>query len=272
MNLGQIGVWRRRQEGSDDLAELEALGFTAFWIGSSPSLAEAREFLERSSTLMIATGILNVWEHEPADVAAQHAELVRDFPDRFLLGIGVGHPERTAAYKTPLATMTAFFDGLDAGPEPVPTDRRAGAALGSKMLDLVAERALGAHTYFVPPEHTRLAREQLGPDALIATEVAVVVETDDDAAREAARAYAELYLGASNYRRNLRRLGFTDADIDGGGSDRLIDAVIPHGSADAIADVVRAHLDAGADHVCVQPVGHGHAPMADYRALAAALL
>jgi probable F420-dependent oxidoreductase len=272
MDLGKIGVWRRRQEGSHDLAELEALGFTAFWVGSSPSLAQAREFLERSSTLTIATGILNVWQHEPGDVAAQHAELVRDFPDRFLLGIGVGHPEATAGYRTPLATMSRFFDGLDAAPQPVPKTQRAAAALGSKMLDLVGARSLGAHTYFVPPEHARLAREQLGPEALVATEVAVVVETDDDAARAAARSYAALYLGASNYRRNLERLGYTDADIDGGGSDRLIDAVIPHGSPEAIAETVRAHLDAGADHVCLQPVGHGEAPLADYRALAAALL
>jgi probable F420-dependent oxidoreductase len=272
MNLGKIGVWRRRQEGSQDLAELEALGYTAFWVGSSPSLAETREFLERSSALTVATGILNVWQHEPADVAAQHAELVRDFPERFVLGIGVGHPEATAEYASPLAKMTGFFDGLDAAPQPVPRTQRAAAALGPKMLDLVAERSLGAHTYFVTPEHTRLAREQLGPDPLIATEIAVVVETDDDAARRAARAYGAMYLGASNYRRNLRRLGFTGADIDGGGSDRLIDAVIPHGSAQEIAETVRAHLDAGADHVCVQPVGHGDAPMADYRALAAALL
>ena len=272
MNLGKIGVWRRRQDGSHDLAELEALGFTAFWVGSSPSLAQAREFLEHSSTLTVATGILNVWQHEAADVAAQHAELVRDFPDRLLLGIGVGHPEATAEYQTPLAEMRAFFDGLDAAPHPVPKDQRIAAALGPKMLDLVAERSLGAHPYFVPPEHTRLAREQLGSAALIATEVAVVVETDDAKARAAARAYAKLYLGASNYRRNLKRLGYTDADIDDGGSDRLIDAVVPHGSEEAIAEAVRAHFDAGADHVCVQPVGHGEAPMADYRALAAALI
>jgi probable F420-dependent oxidoreductase len=271
MDLGKIGIWRRRQEGLDDLSEIEALGYTAFWVGSSPSLAEAREFLERSSTLTIATGILNVWQHEPADVATQHAELTRDFPDRFLLGIGVGHPEATAEYRTPLATMTAFFDGLDSAAPPVARDQRVGAALGPKMLDLVAHRALGVHTYFVPPEHTRLAREQLGPDALIAAEVAVVVETDAEVARKAARAYAEMYLAASNYRRNLKRVGFADGDIDGGGSDRLIDAVIPHGTPEQIAETVRAHLDAGADHVCVQPVGHGHAPTADYRALAGAL-
>jgi probable F420-dependent oxidoreductase len=272
VDLGQIGIWRRRQEGLDDLGELEALGYTAFWVGSSPSLAQAREFLERSSTLTIATGILNVWQHEPDDVAAQHAELTRDFPDRFLLGIGVGHPEATPEYEAPLDTMRAFFDGLDAAPQPVPNDQRCAAALGPKMLDLVGERSLGAHTYFVIPEHTRIARERLGPDALIATELAVVLETDADTAREAARAYAQLYLGASNYRRNLERLGFSHADIDGGGSDRLIDAVIPHGTPEQIAETVRAHLDAGADHVCLQPVGHGEAPMADYRALAGVLL
>jgi probable F420-dependent oxidoreductase len=271
MDLGQIGIWRRRQEGLDDLRELEALGYSAFWVGSSPSLAQAREFLERSSTLTIATGILNVWQHDPADVAAAHAELTRDFPDRFLLGIGVGHPEATPEYRDPLDKMRVFFDRLDTAPQPVPTDRRCAAALGPKMLDLVGERSLGAHTYFVTPEHTRIARERLGPDGLVATELAVVVEVDDEAAREAARSYAALYLGASNYRRNLKRLGFADADIDGGGSDRLIDAVIPHGTPEQIAETVRAHLDAGADHVCLQPVGHGHAPMADYRALAAAL-
>jgi probable F420-dependent oxidoreductase len=271
MDLGKIGIWRRRQEGLDDLAEIEALGYTAFWVGSSPSLAQAREFLEASTTLTIATGILNVWQHEPADVAAQHADLARDFPDRFLLGIGVGHPEATAEYRTPLATMTAFFDGLDAAPEPVAREQRVAAALGPKMLDLVAQRSLGTHTYFVPPDHTRLAREQLGPDALIATEVAVVLETDHEVARQAARAYAGMYLAASNYRRNLLRLGFTQQDIDGGGSDRLIDVVVPHGTPEQIAETVRGHLDAGADHVCVQPVGHGHAPTADYRALAGAL-
>jgi len=271
MNLGQIGIWRRRMEGSDDLHELEALGYTAFWVGSSPSVADARVFLERSSTLTVATGILNVWQHEPADVAAQHAELTRDYPDRFVLGIGIGHPEATAEYMAPMATMTAFFDGLDAAPQPVPKDQRIAAALGPNMLTLAAERSLGAHTYFVPPEHTRLARKQLGPEPFIATEVAVVVETDDDAAREAARVYAKMYLGASNYRRNLKRLGFTADDIDGRGSDRVIDEVIPHGTPEQIAQVVRAHLDVGANHVCLQPVGHGDAPIDDYRALAAAL-
>jgi probable F420-dependent oxidoreductase len=272
MELGQIGIWRRRQGGVVALDELEALGYGTFWIGSSPSLADARPFLEASSTLTIATGILNIWRHEPADVAADHAELRRAFPDRFLLGIGVGHPEATSEYRRPLAAMTSFLDGLDAAPEPVAREERVAAALGPKMLRLAAERTLGAHPYFVPVEHTRLARETIGPDALLAPEVAVVVEPDPETARRHAREYAQTYLQASNYTRNLLRLGFTEDDIAGGGSDRLIDAVIPHGSAGAVAEAVRAHFDAGADHVSVQPLGHGPMPMDDYRALAGVLL
>jgi probable F420-dependent oxidoreductase len=272
MQLGQIGIWRRRHDGAGAVAEIEALGFTTLWVGGSPSLAQAKPFLEASSTLTVATGILNVWQHEPADVAEQRAELVREFPGRFLLGIGVGHPEATAEYTSPLARMRAFFDGLDAAPEPVPREERVAAALGPRMLELAAQRSLGTHTYFVTLEHTRFAREQVGPDALVAPELAVVVESDDDAAREAAREYAALYLGRRNYTTNLLRFGFTERDIADGGSDRLIDAVIPHGSAERIADAVRAHLDAGADHVALQPLGHGAAPVADYEALARALL
>ena len=272
MELGQIGIWRRRQAGVEGLDEIEALGYGTFWIGSSPSVAQARPFLEHSSTLTVATGILNIWQHEPAEVAAGHAELRRAFPDRFLLGIGVGHPEATSEYRRPLSAMRAFFDGLDAAPEPVAREERVAAALGPKMLQLAVERSVGAHPYFVPVEHTRFARETLGPEALLAPEVAVVVEPDAETARRHARDYAKTYLAASNYTRNLLRLGFTERDLADGGSDRLIDAVIPHGSAGAVAEAVRAHLDAGADHVCLQPLGHGPAPLDDYRALARALL
>ena len=272
MELGRIGVWRRRHDGVDGVAEIEALGYGTLWVGGSPSVQEARPFLERSSTPTVATGILNVWQHEPSDVAAQRAELARAFPGRFLLGIGVGHPEATAEYVGPLAKMSAFFDGLDAAPEPVPEDERVAAALGPKMLDLAARRSLGTHTYFVTPEHTRFARERVGRDVLIAPELAVVVEADVEAARAVAREYAALYLGRSNYTNNLLRFGFTERDVADGGSDRLIDAVVPHGSAEAVAEAVRAHLDAGADHVALQPLGHGGAPVADYEALARALL
>jgi probable F420-dependent oxidoreductase len=269
MALGQIGIWRRRQAGVDALEEIEALGYGTFWIGSSPAVEDARPFLEHTSTLTIATGILNVWRHEPAGVAAAQADLRREFPGRFLLGVGIGHPEATREYRKPLATMRAFFDGLDATPQPVPREERILAALGPKMLALAAERSLGAHPYFTPPEHTRIARETVGPDAVVATEVAVVVEPDAERAREQARTYAATYLGTSNYVRNLERLGFTERDLADGGSDRLIDSVVPHGTAGAVAEAVRAHLDAGADHVCLQPLGQR---VEDYRALARELL
>jgi probable F420-dependent oxidoreductase len=266
VNLGRIGIWRLRHHGTAGVDEIEALGYSTLWLGSSPSTDDARPYLQATSALTVATGILNVWQHEPAAVAAGHAELQRDFPGRFLLGIGIGHPEATNDYTRPLATMRAFFDGL----EQVPREERIAAALGPKMLDLAAERSLGAHTYFVTPDHTRAARERIGPDAVIAPELAVVVETDRDTARGIAREYATGYLARRNYTSNLKRLGFADEDLAGGGSDRVIDAVIPHGSAEEIADAVHAHLDAGADHVCLQPLG-AH-PGADYRALAAALI
>jgi probable F420-dependent oxidoreductase len=168
--------------------------------------------------------------------------------------------------------MRTFFDGLDAAPTPVPCDQRLAAALGPKMLDLAAERSLGTHPYFIDVQHTRFARERVGQDALVAPEVAVVVEPDPETAREHAREYAASYLRMSNYTNNLRRFGYTDRDLEDGGSDRLIDAVIPHGDAARVVDAVRAHLEAGADHVCVQPLGHGPEPLDDYRALARELL
>jgi probable F420-dependent oxidoreductase len=272
MDLGRIGVWRLHREGTDALAELEAFGYGAFWVGGSPSVADARPFLEQSTTLTIATGIVNVWQHEAADVAGRRAELERDFPGRFLLGVGIGHPERTTGYASPLARMDEFLDRLDTTGQPVPRDLRIAAALGPKMLALAARRSLGAHTYFTTPEHTRFAREQVGPQALVVPELAVMVEADDETARSAARDYAAPYLRLRNYTRNLLRFGFTERDLADGGSDRLVDAVIPHGSPERIAEAVRAHLDAGADHVALQPLGRGPAPVADYRALAAALL
>jgi probable F420-dependent oxidoreductase len=228
-------------------------------------------FLEASRTITIATGILNVWQHEPADVAAALADTRGAFPGRFLLGVGIGHPEATSDYSRPLATMRAFCGGLASAPQPVPQDELVLAALGPKMLDLAKERALGTHTYFVPPEHTRFARERLGPDALVAPEVAVVVEPDPEAARAIARRYAKLYLGLTNYTRNLLEFGFTKADIADGGSDRLIDAVIPHGTPEQIAAALDEHFAAGASHVCIQPLGHDEPPVDDYRALAGVL-
>jgi probable F420-dependent oxidoreductase len=270
--LGRIGVWRRHQQGLDAVGQIEALGYSTLWVGGSPSLGQVRPFLERSSTMTIATGILNIWRHDPAAVAAGHVDLTDAFPGRFLLGIGVGHPEATSDYTRPVKAMGEFVDGLDAADPPVPRDVRIAAALGPKMLDLAAERSIGTHPYFTTPEHTRFARERIGPDHVVAPEVAVVVETDPGVAREKAREYAASYLRLSNYTLNLLRFGFDESDIADGGSDRLIDTVIPHGSPEAIAEAVRAHFDAGADHVCLQPLGHGAWPMDDYRALAEVLL
>src|SRR6201989_1169003 len=143
MDLGTIGIWRRHQDGLEGVAEIEAAGFGTLWVGGSPSLEQVRAYLERSSAITVATGILNVWMHDPVDVAAQRAQVARDLSGRCLLGVGVGHPEATAEYQSPLAKLTTFFDGLDAAPDPVPQDERAAAALGPKMLDLVARRSLG---------------------------------------------------------------------------------------------------------------------------------
>jgi probable F420-dependent oxidoreductase len=271
-SLGRIGIWRRHQEGAEGVAELEELGFGALWLGGSPGPADVGPFLEGTRTLTIATGILNVWRHEPADVAAAHGRLNDEFGGRFLLGIGIGHPEATSEYRRPLATMRAFLDGLEAAERPVPRDELTVAALGPKMLDLAAARSLGAHPYFTSPEHTRFARERVGAGSLVAPEVTVVVEPDVGAARELARAFAARYLRLTNYAANLLRHGFTEDDLAGRGSDRVIDAVIPHGSAEQVAEAVQAHFDAGADHVCLQPVGHGGVPLEDYRALARVLI
>ncbi|RKQ87963.1 putative F420-dependent oxidoreductase [Solirubrobacter pauli] len=267
MELGRIGVWRSKRHGASDLDQIEALGYGAFWIGGSPSVEEARPFLEASSSITVATGILNIWEHEPEAVTAAQRQLAADFPDRFLLGIGVGHPEATSDYTRPLKAMREFFDGLD-----VPKEQLAAAALGPKMLDLAAERSLGTHPYFITVDHTKFARERVGEGVLVAPEVGVVLEEDPETARKHAREFAKLYLGLSNYTNNLLKFGFTERDIADGGSDRLIDAVIPHGSAEQIAEAVRAHLEAGADHVCLQVLGHGPQPTRDYEALAKALL
>jgi probable F420-dependent oxidoreductase len=275
MELGKFGVWTSYhaigEENAGEAARLvEDLGFGTFWLGGSPKVPQTRPLLEAGSRLVVATGILNVWANEPASVAAEYHEMAAEFPDRLLLGIGIGHPEATSEYTRPLKSMRQFLDGIDASDTPVPRDRRCLAALAPKMLELSAERSLGAHTYFVPVEHTRAVREQLGAGPLIATEVACVIDTDEARAREAARHYAKLYLGLRNYTSNLLRHGFDESDISDGGSDRLIDAVVPHGSAEEIVAVARSHFEAGADHVCFQPVGVTGIPREQWSALAAA--
>jgi probable F420-dependent oxidoreductase len=188
-----------------------------------------------------------------------------------MLGIGIGHAEATSDYRRPLASMRTFLDGLDGSPVPPPLGERCLAALGPKMLDLAGERTAGTHTYFVPVEHTRLARSRLGPGKLVAPELACVLGKDPVRMKAVARDYAKLYLGLRNYTQNLLELGFADADIAGGGSDRLIDAIIPQGSAGQIGETVGAHLEAGAEHVCVQPLGEAGIPRESWTALAKVL-
>src|SRR3954465_6987111 len=277
MDIGRIGVWTSYRpfgiERAGEAAKLaEQLGYSAWWVGGSPHVPDVRPILEATSTLVAATGILNVWINDPAETAAADAALRADFPDRFMLGIGIGHPEATSDYRRPLTSMRAFLDGLDAAPAPPPAGERCLAALGPKMLPLAAERTAGAHTYFVPVEHTRSARERLGPDKLIATEVACVVETDSAPAKAGAPEAPPLSLGLRNYTRNLLDFGFGEDDFADGGSDRLLGAIVPQGSAEHIAEVVGAHFDAGADHVCVQPLGEEGIPRASWTALAQALL
>lgn len=277
MKLGKLGVWttfgRIGEENAGAAAALvEECGYGTFWLGGSPRLPSVRPLLEATDGLTVGTAIVNIWEYEPKQLAAEYAELARDHADRLLVGIGVGHPEATGDYAKPLTAMSRFLDGLDAAPDPIPPASRCLAALGPRMLDLARERCAGAIPYFVPLGHTRFARERLGGGALLAPELACVLDTVPTGARASAREYATTYLGLRNYTANLKRFGFSEEDIDAGGSDRLIDAVIPQGSPEEVAAVIRAHLDAGADHVAVQPVGVDGVPAEEWRALAAELL
>jgi probable F420-dependent oxidoreductase len=277
MDIGQIGVWTSfRPFGSERAGEaaklVEQLGYGAWWVGGSPHVPDIRPVLEATSTLVAATGILNVWSNDPGETAAADASLRTDFPGRFMLGIGIGHREATSDYRRPLQTMREFLDGLDGSPTTPPATERCLAALGPKMLDLAGERTAGTHTYFTTVDHTRFARERLGAGKLVAPELACVVDTDPVRAKAVARDYAKLYLGLRNYTKNLLEFGFTERDFADGGSDRLIDAVIPQGSAAEIAAVVRAHLAAGADHVCLQPLGEEGIPRESWTALANVLV
>jgi probable F420-dependent oxidoreductase len=273
MQLGGFGLWTTYHAlGEDNVGAaatlVEALGYSALWLGGSPQLPALRPLLEATERIVVATGILNVWQSEPEQVAQEFAELDVEFPGRVLVGIGIGHPEATSEYTKPLTAMDEFLDGLDAAARPLPAERRCLAALGPRMLDLSAERSLGTHTYFVPVAHTRAARARLGPAALLAPELACVVDSGVDSGRVRARKYAKLYLGLGNYTRNLLDHGFGPPDISGGGSDRLIDAVVPHGSAEHVAAVAREHVAAGANHVCLQTAGVAGIPRSEWTALA----
>lgn len=254
-DLGRFGVWRHAYGLTPEFVQtLESYGYGTFWLGGSPpaDLKIPEQVLDASSTLVVATGITNIWTAPAVEVAESFHRLEAKHPGRFLLGIGVGHPEASKdVYRKPYEAVVEYLDVLDeAG---VPASRRVLAALGPKMLKLAADRSAGAHPYLTTPEHTREAREILGPDALLAPEHKFVINTDPAAAREIGRPpVAKPYLGLRNYVSNLKRLGFTDEDIADGGSDAVIDALVAHGDPDAIAARLREHLDAGADHVAAQ--------------------
>jgi probable F420-dependent oxidoreductase len=287
MELGRAGVWlgplslRPAAETREFVPELEALGYTAIWfgegVGTKECFTQAATLLAWTERAVVATGIANIYARDPMAMANGARTLADAYPGRFLLGIGVSHAPSVAQrghdYARPLATMRAYLDAMDEaifrGVEPVEPAPRVLAALGPKMLALAAGRTRGAHPYFTPPEHTAMAREVMGEGRLLAPEQAFVLETDPDQAREKARGHMTYYLALDNYRRNLLRLGFTDDDLDGGGSDRLVDAIVAWGDVDAVRDRVKAHLDAGADHVCVQAVGAD--PLQQLRLVAPAL-
>jgi probable F420-dependent oxidoreductase len=280
MELTKFGLWIGHT--TDEVhypraaALAEELGFGTLWLGGSPRLTQVRPMLEASDQIVIATGIVNVWTYDPAVLAAEFAEIEADFPGRVLLGIGVGHPEATQEYEKPLTKARHFLDGIAASEYPVPRERMVLAALGPKMLELSYERTLGAHPYFTTPEHTKYARERLGPDALLAPEQAVVVEDGDaGAALAVAKDYAGFYLALSNYANNIKRFGYDDAALADGGSRELIDEYVPQGPGEQLVGVVQAHLDAGANHVCVQTLsveGPRELPERPWRELAAALI
>jgi probable F420-dependent oxidoreductase len=265
-----------RGEAQDAVAELDELGFGAIWTPGAIDdriMDDVTALLGATRRAVIGTGIINVWKVTPAQVGAWWKGASEAERSRVLLGLGVSHGPIIEGWGKPIETMTAYLDGLDA--EGVPRDSLCLAALGPKMLALSAARTAGAHPYLVSAEHTAFARRVMGPDALLAPEVGVILETDPDKARTLARSWMENYLRLPNYRNAWKRLGFSEAETLEG-SDRLIDALFAWGSIDQIAARVQAHLDAGADHVALQvahgPPGDFSFPRAAWRELASALL
>jgi probable F420-dependent oxidoreductase len=253
--IGRYGVWTFGAPKPEQAAEIEKLGYGAVWIGGSPSgdLAYVDPILESTESLHVATGIINVWTAPAAEVAEAYHRIEDAHPGRFLLGVGIGHPEHTEEYRKPYDVLVEYLDALDAAK--VPTSRRVIAALGPKVLKLAAQRSAGAHPYLTTPQHTGEARNLIGPTVFLAPEHKVVLARDAEASRKIGRETVDFYLNLSNYLNNWKRLGFTDDDVAKPGSDRLIDAVVAHGTPDDIANRLKEHLDAGADHVAIQVLG-----------------
>ncbi len=290
--LGRVGLWSFDLERMTAAAEqryateAEALGFRALWIpeslGSKEVFAHVGLLLAATGGLVLASGIANIWARDPVAMANGARTLAEAYPGRFLLGIGVSHAGvveiRGQHYERPLAHMRHYLEGMDKAPfvgaQPAEPTPRVLAALGPQMLTLAAERAIGAHPYFVPVEHTPFARKTLGEGPLLAVEQAVALVSDPVVAREVARRHTKRYLALPNYTNNLRRLGFGDADLAGDGSDRLVDAIVAWGDAALIRRRVEAHLAGGADHVCIQVLRADLAadPLRELRELAPVML
>jgi probable F420-dependent oxidoreductase len=255
-NLGRFGSFGRGVT-PEQAKEIESLGYGAVWVGGSPpaELEWVEPILEQTTTLQVATGIVNIWT-APADAVAESFHRIDNaYPGRFLLGIGVGHPEAHTEYRKPYDALTEYLDRLDQ--HGVPANRRVLAALGPRVLKLSAERSAGAHPYLTTPEHTARARELIGTSAFLAPEHKVVLTTDADKAREVGRKALDIYFNLANYRNNWKRLGFGDEEITRPGSDRLVDALVAYGTTGAIAARLKEHLDAGADHVAIQVLTRG---------------
>ena len=267
--LGRIGIWSNTFERlpnakAGELARLvEGLGFGAIWfpeaVGSKEVFAQSALLLAASSRIVVAPGIANIFARDAFAMANGARTLAEAFPGRFVLGLGVSHAPAVGArggrYRRPVETMAAYLDAMGAAPitlRGAVTPPLLLAALGPRMLGLAATRAAGAHPYFVPIEHTPIARTALGPEPCLAVEVACVLETDPVVARTVARTYTTRYLELANYRNSLLRLGWPETDLANGGSDRLVDALVGWGEPARIAERVAAHHAAGADHVCVQ--------------------
>lgn len=281
MELGKTGVWWSgswKVEADPEVevaAALESLGYGAIWSsgGFNPGLSSRFErLLSATDHVVVASGIVNTWRASPEEIARAVADLEVRYPGRFMLGIGASHAALIESYSRPYSHVVEYLDALDAQPSPVPKERRMLAALGPKMLELAARRSAGAHPYFVPVEHTERARLLMGEGPLLVPEVTVVLERDPSAARELARSFTAGYLSLPNYAGNLRTLGFDADDVSGGGSDRLVDAVVAWGDTNAVASRVREHHEAGADQVCIQVLSRTEGfPLAEYEELASAL-
>lgn len=254
-DLGRFGVWIGGPVTPEEAVQIEKLGYGAVWVGASPAadLAFVEPILEQTENLQIATGIVNIWSAPAAEVAESYTRIEEAYPGRFMLGVGVGHPEHTDEYRKPYDALVEYLDDLDTAC--VPTSRRVIAALGPQVLKLSAARSAGAHPYLTTAEHTAQARELIGNSVYLAPEHKVVLSNDADEARELGRKTVEFYLGLSNYVNNWRRLGFTADEVAKPGSDKLIDAVVAYGTPEQIARRLGEHLQVGADHVAIQVLG-----------------